>query len=53
MIITDNFSGPVRAIDPVSVRLCVQTVTFERNDHLKPIFMFACYSSPWSYQVML
>jgi len=39
MIITDNFSGPVRAIDPVSVRLCVQTVTFERKDHLKPTYV--------------
>ena len=38
-IITDHFSGPVRALGLAC--LCVQTVTFEQSD-LKPRYLACC-----------
>jgi len=33
-IITDQFSGPARAIGQVCVSVCIQTITIQRNENL-------------------
>ena len=48
-IVTDLFSGPARAIDPVCVSVCVRSITFEQNNHwpsyLARWFISTLYSS--------